>query len=45
MFLIGALLGVYATTNGGDGEFETYVENWEYVGQGQIVDNSTTASR
>jgi hypothetical protein len=43
MFLIGALLGVYATTNGGGGEFETYVENWEYAGQGQIVDNSTVS--
>ncbi|TVY84292.1 Non-reducing end alpha-L-arabinofuranosidase BoGH43A [Lachnellula suecica] len=34
----GALLGVYATTNGGAGEFDTYVKNWTYTGHGQIVE-------
>ncbi|KAI9693442.1 MAG: hypothetical protein M1820_009277 [Bogoriella megaspora] len=32
----GTLLGVYATTNGADGEFNAYVGNWKYEGQGQI---------
>ncbi|KAE9368107.1 glycoside hydrolase family 43 protein [Stipitochalara longipes BDJ] len=34
----GALLGVYATTNGGHGGFKTYVSDWIYNGQGQVVD-------
>ncbi|ORX91012.1 beta-xylosidase [Clohesyomyces aquaticus] len=34
----GTLLGVYATTNGGLGKFKTYVSDWEYVPQGQVVD-------
>lgn len=34
----GALLGVYATTNDGTSEFKTWVEDWKYIGQGQIVD-------
>lgn len=34
----GALLGVYATTNGGSGAFKTYVSDWNYAGQGQVVD-------
>lgn len=35
---IGALLGVYATTNGLDGQFKTWVEDWRYFGQGQVID-------
>ncbi|KAE8442975.1 hypothetical protein EG329_002513 [Mollisiaceae sp. DMI_Dod_QoI] len=31
----GALLGVYATTNGRNGEFQTYVSDWKYAGRGQ----------
>jgi hypothetical protein len=35
---LGALLGVYATTNGGPGNFKTYVFDWNYVGQSQVLD-------
>ncbi|KAL1630195.1 hypothetical protein SLS54_001055 [Diplodia seriata] len=34
----GTLLGVYATTNGGNGSTNAYVSRWRYQGQGQIVD-------
>ncbi|KAH8678806.1 beta-xylosidase [Tricladium varicosporioides] len=35
----GALLGVYATTNGRTGEFETYVLDWKYNGLKQVISN------
>lgn len=35
----GTLLGVYATSNGGNGTTEAYVSNWKYEGWGQIRDN------
>lgn len=35
----GALLGAYATTNGGNGSAEAYVTNWNYRGWGQVRDN------
>lgn len=35
----GALLGVYATANGGDGTAPAYVSDWNYVGRGQVRDN------
>ncbi|KAF2136174.1 glycoside hydrolase family 43 protein [Aplosporella prunicola CBS 121167] len=31
----GALVGVYATSNGGNGTSEAYVQRWRYEGQGQ----------
>ncbi|KAL2816725.1 xylosidase : arabinofuranosidase [Aspergillus granulosus] len=34
----GALLGVYATANGGNGTTEAYVSRWRYTPQGQVVD-------
>lgn len=34
----GALVGVYATTNGGDGRTPVYVSEWKYYGQGQFRD-------
>lgn len=34
----GALVGVYATTNGGDGRTPVYVREWSYHGQGQFRD-------
>ncbi|TAQ88821.1 hypothetical protein B7494_g2846 [Chlorociboria aeruginascens] len=34
----GALLGIYATTNGGTEEFRTYVSDWKYIGEGQVVE-------
>ncbi|KAF2842605.1 glycoside hydrolase family 43 protein [Patellaria atrata CBS 101060] len=33
----GALLGVYATSNGGNGTTPAYFENWRYQGQGQFM--------
>ncbi|KAG9231933.1 beta-xylosidase [Amylocarpus encephaloides] len=41
----GALLGVYATTNGGEGEFSTYVSDWEYVGKQQVNSLSSLMDR
>lgn len=35
---LGALVGVYATSNGGNGTSEAYVSNWRYQGQGQYLD-------
>lgn len=32
----GTLLGVYATSNGGNGTSIAYVKNWTYKGEGQI---------
>lgn len=34
----GVLLGVYCTTNGGEGGAPAYVTNWKYVPQGQYRD-------
>ncbi|KAL4879550.1 xylosidase : arabinofuranosidase [Aspergillus karnatakaensis] len=34
----GSLLGVYATSNGGNGTVEAYVSRWRYIPHGQIVD-------
>lgn len=35
----GTLLGVYATSNGGNGTTPAYVSNWNYQGWGQVRDN------
>ncbi|KAF2706328.1 glycoside hydrolase family 43 protein [Pleomassaria siparia CBS 279.74] len=35
----GTLLGVYATSNGGNGTQPAYVSNWNYLGRGQVRDN------
>ncbi|KAF1845391.1 glycoside hydrolase family 43 protein [Cucurbitaria berberidis CBS 394.84] len=35
----GALLGAYATSNGGNGTAEAYVTNWNYQGWGQVREN------
>ncbi|KAF2465516.1 arabinofuranosidase [Lindgomyces ingoldianus] len=35
----GTLVGVYATSNGGNGTAEAYVSNWNYLGWGQVRDN------
>lgn len=35
----GALLGVYATSNGENEGFNAYVSNWSYVGKEQVVGN------
>jgi hypothetical protein len=35
----GTLVGVYATSNGGNGTEEAYVRNWSYVSKGQARDN------
>lgn len=32
----GALLGAYATSNGGNGTAEAYISNWNYQGWGQV---------
>ena len=32
----GTLLGVYATSNGGNGTQPAYVSNWNYLGWGQV---------
>lgn len=34
----GALVGVYATSNGGNGTAAAYIENWNYEGWGQVRD-------
>ncbi|KUJ07197.1 uncharacterized protein LY89DRAFT_767043 [Mollisia scopiformis] len=34
----GALLGVYATTNGATGQFQTYISDWKYEGLGQVIE-------
>ncbi|OJD40207.1 xylosidase : arabinofuranosidase [Diplodia corticola] len=34
----GFTVGVYATTNGGNGSTDAYVSRWRYQGQGQIID-------
>ncbi|KAF2755191.1 glycoside hydrolase family 43 protein [Pseudovirgaria hyperparasitica] len=34
----GTLLGVYATSNGGEGKTAAYVSKWRYTGQGQFRD-------
>ncbi|EKG13464.1 Glycoside hydrolase family 43 [Macrophomina phaseolina MS6] len=34
----GTLVGVYATTNGGNGTTDAYVSRWRYQGQGQFID-------
>ncbi|RHZ53915.1 uncharacterized protein CDV56_104868 [Aspergillus thermomutatus] len=33
----GALLGVYATSNGGLGQTASYISNWKYHGHGQYI--------
>ncbi|KAJ4295222.1 hypothetical protein N0V90_007233 [Kalmusia sp. IMI 367209] len=35
----GTLVGVYATSNGGNGTEMAYVSNWTYRGDGQVRDN------
>ncbi|KAF2020743.1 glycoside hydrolase family 43 protein [Aaosphaeria arxii CBS 175.79] len=35
----GAIVGVYATANGGDGTTPAYVSRWNYRGWGQVRDN------
>ncbi|KAF2690224.1 glycoside hydrolase family 43 protein [Lentithecium fluviatile CBS 122367] len=35
----GTLVGVYATSNGGNGTAEAYVGNWRYKGWGQVREN------
>jgi hypothetical protein len=35
----GALVGAYATSNGGKGTTEAYITNWNYQGWGQVRDN------
>lgn len=35
--ILGALLGVYATTNGGTKKFNTWVSDWKYTREGQVV--------
>ncbi|KAF2178212.1 glycoside hydrolase family 43 protein [Zopfia rhizophila CBS 207.26] len=37
----GTLLGVYATSNGGNGTTEASVSNWNYLGWGQVRDDWT----
>lgn len=38
-FLItGVLLGIYSTTNGGNGTTPAYFSNWQYLPQGQFRD-------
>ncbi|KAF2642550.1 xylosidase : arab-like proteininofuranosidase [Massarina eburnea CBS 473.64] len=32
----GTLVGVYATSNGGEGKTEAFVSNWSYVSEGQV---------
>ncbi|KAF2657932.1 glycoside hydrolase family 43 protein [Lophiostoma macrostomum CBS 122681] len=35
----GTLLGVYATSNGGNGSTPAYISHWNYRGEGQVRDN------
>jgi hypothetical protein len=35
----GALVGAYATGNGGEGTTEAYITNWNYQGWGQVRDH------
>jgi hypothetical protein len=35
----GALVGAYATSNGGNGTTEAYITNWNYQGWGQVREN------
>ncbi|KAH8751134.1 concanavalin A-like lectin/glucanase domain-containing protein [Hyaloscypha sp. PMI_1271] len=35
----GAFLGVYATSNSGNGTAPSYIRRWRYQGKGQIIDN------
>lgn len=32
----GTLVGVYATSNGGNGTTPAYISDWKYVGEGQV---------
>ncbi|KAG8157623.1 hypothetical protein KVR01_012665 [Diaporthe batatas] len=34
----GVILGVYCTTNGGEGDTPAYISNWQYIPQGQYRD-------
>lgn len=34
----GTFLGVYATSNGGNGSTSAYFSNWSYIPQGQFLD-------
>lgn len=36
--LIGTLVGIYATGNGGEGTTPAYFSEWTYIGQGQYRD-------
>lgn len=40
----GTLVGVYATSNGGNGTETAYVSNWTYKGEGQIRSNASSAA-
>lgn len=35
-FPVGTIIGVYCTSNGGEGKTEAYVSKWSYVPQGQF---------
>ncbi|KAF9258368.1 xylosidase : arabinofuranosidase [Marasmius fiardii PR-910] len=35
----GTLVGVYATSNGGNGTTESYISRWRYTGNGQKIDH------
>ena len=39
--LLGTLVGVYATSNGGNGTTESYFSRWRYMGRGQDIGNNT----
>ena len=41
----GTLLGVYATSNGGNGTTPAYFTNWNYRGWGQVRENTTSTSK
>lgn len=36
--VVGALVGAYATKNGGVGYTPAYISRWRYQGQGQEID-------
>ncbi|OBT55528.1 hypothetical protein VE04_05582 [Pseudogymnoascus sp. 24MN13] len=44
VLLLGALVGAYATSNGGNGTTNSYLSNWRYEGQGQEIDYDTIVS-
>jgi hypothetical protein len=40
----GTLVGVYATSNGGNGTTPAYISNWNYRGWGQVRDNPNSTT-